>query len=323
MNTDVEELLAEGMQRFTAGVQAPAGLARAASRLHRRRLAVRAAIACGTAAVTAAAVTAVAAGGVGGPERTGARGSQAHAVAYVVNRVERALAGANLVFEGRTATDAGPSITWAYGSRHRWEEFTGHGCGHASPNGWCTHRGGSERYLAQGTALIGGKLTAAYVTYFDRKYSLSHGRVPPPGSACSATGGLEMGGPPAPINHWSDFINQSLACGAASVTGHVWIGGVETTKITGSPVTVRLSPGYAKVVHEKWARARWTLYVNPQTYLPVRMLGSTQTFGGSGGGSLFESVTNVRWLRPTKANIRKALVTIPPGFHQVSSPANQ
>ena len=71
------------------------------------------------------------------------------------------------------------------------------------------------------------------------------------------------------------------------------------------------------------ARARWTLYVNPQTYLPVRMLGSTQTFGGSGGGSLFESVTNVRWLRPTKANIRKALVTIPPGFHQVSSPANQ
>jgi hypothetical protein len=107
------------------------------------------------------------------------------------------------------------------------------------------------------------------------------------------------------------------------VTGHVWIGGVETTKITGSPVTVRLSAGYAKAVHEKWARARWTLYVNPKTYLPVRMAGSTQTFGGSGGGTLFKSVTDVRWLRPTKANVRKALVTIPPGFHQVSSPANQ
>jgi Sigma-70 region 2 len=44
MNTDVEELLAEGMQRFTAEVQAPAGLARTASRLHQRRLAVRAAV---------------------------------------------------------------------------------------------------------------------------------------------------------------------------------------------------------------------------------------------------------------------------------------
>jgi hypothetical protein len=70
-------------------------------------------------------------------------------------------------------------------------------------------------------------------------------------------------------------------------------------------------------------RARWTLYVNPQTYLPVRMVGSTQTFGGPGGGTLFQSVTDVRWLPPTKANIRKALVMIPPGFHQVSSPASQ
>ena len=56
MNTDVEELLREGMERFTAGVRAPAGLADTARRLHRRRLAVRAAVACGTAATTAAAV---------------------------------------------------------------------------------------------------------------------------------------------------------------------------------------------------------------------------------------------------------------------------
>src|SRR5262249_58238853 len=120
--------------------------------------------------------------GVGGGGRagTGARGSEAHQVAYVLNRVENALAGANLVFEGRTTTASGPSITWAYGSRHRWEEFTRRGCGRALPNGWCTHRGGSERYLAEGTALIDGKLTDAYVTYFDRKYSLSHRRGPPP-----------------------------------------------------------------------------------------------------------------------------------------------
>jgi hypothetical protein len=34
-------------------------------------------------------------------------------------------------------------------------------------------------------------------------------------------------------------------------------------------------------------------------------------------------VTNVQWLPPTAANIAKALVTIPPGYTQVSSPAQQ
>jgi hypothetical protein len=34
-------------------------------------------------------------------------------------------------------------------------------------------------------------------------------------------------------------------------------------------------------------------------------------------------VTDVQWLKPTTANKAKALVRIPPGFHRVSSPANQ
>ena len=34
-------------------------------------------------------------------------------------------------------------------------------------------------------------------------------------------------------------------------------------------------------------------------------------------------MTNVQWLQPTPANMARALVTIPPGFHRVSSPANQ
>ena len=76
-------------------------------------------------------------------------------------------------------------------------------------------------------------------------------------------------------------------------------------------------------MHEKYARARWTLYVNPSSYLPVRMIGVTETFGGSGGHTRFESVTNVRWLPPTSANVARALVTIPPGYHQVSSPGGQ
>ncbi len=324
MNADIEELLRDGMERFTAGVRAPAGLARTAIQLRRRRLALRAAVACGTAAVAAAAAVAVITGAGGGPGRPGHVGVRARTVAYVVRRVESALAAEHLVFRGQTiSSDGTPSITWAYGRRNRFEEFTGNACGHTLPNGECTHHGGSVPYLASGTALVGGKLTYAYITYFDRRYSLSPLRGAMPASACSTTPALAMGGPPIPTNHWSDFIHATLACGAATVAGHVRIDGVETVKITGMPITVRLSKGYARAVRERWARARWILYVNPTTYLPVRMYGSTQTFGGPGRSTLFTSVTDMRWLPPSAANIAQALVTIPAGFHRVSSAADQ
>jgi hypothetical protein len=338
MNADVEELLREGLDRLTAGVRIPPDLLERACVRRRRRLARRGVLIGGMAAVTAAALVVVTPGGRGTPARTAA-GSQraqasgsppgvasgggpaAHAVAYVIRRVEHALAGQRLVFVGQTTSAMGPSITWAYGPRHRWVEFTGSGCGHALPNGECTRRGSSEPYLAQSTALIGSKLTGVYVTFFDRKWSRLP--APAPASACSVTGALEMGGPPVPANHWANFINATLACGAAHVDGHAWIDGVKTTKITGSQVAVKLSPGYGKTVRQKRARVRWALYVNPKTYLPVRIYGSTQTFGGLAGSMLFSSVTDVRWLPPTAANIAQARVTIPAGFRQVSSPASQ
>jgi len=322
MNTDVEELLRDGMERFTAGVQAPAGLAHTASRLRRRRLVVRAAVPCGTAAVTAAAVVAVAAG-AGGLAQSRPRVAQAHTAAYVISRVETALAGQRLVLRGQTTTTAGPTASWSYGPRNRFEEFTGSGCGHAQPSGVCTHSGGSEPYLAQGTALIDGKLTGVYVTYYNRKWSRLPPGPPVPASACSRTGALEMASPLVPTSDWPAFIHATLACGAATVTGHVRINGVETLKITGSPVTVRLGANYAKVIHEKLLRVRWTLYVDPRTYLPVRMSGSSYSFGGPAPSALFTIVTDMRWLRPTAANIARTLVTIPAGFQQVSSPADQ
>jgi len=323
MNTDVEELLREGMERFTAGVRAPAGLAHAAGRLHRRRLAARTAVACGTAAAAATALILVVAGAGGGAARTGPSGTQARTAAYVISRVENALAGQRLVLRAHTTTNVGPSASWAYGPRNRFEEFTGSGCGHSLPSGVCTHRGGSEPYLAQGTALIGGKLTSVYVTYYNRKWSV----LPPgpalPASACSRAGAIAMGGPPLPTSDWPAFIHTTLACGAATVTGHVRIDGKETTKITGSPVTVRLKADYAKVIHEKLLKVRWTMYVDPATYLPVRMSGSSYTFGGPAPNWRFASVTDMQWLRPTAANVASALVTIPAGFQQVSSPADQ
>jgi hypothetical protein len=299
----------------------PRGRARRA----RRTLTIRAAVACGTAAATVAAVIAVTGGAGRKPAAVdGGDAARAQAVAYVARQVRHALAHENGVFLGRTRSRVwGPSFTWSYGQRNRFAEYTGNACGHALPSGECTHRGGSELYLADGTALVHGKLTGAYVTYFDRKYSLSVPSLSAPASACRPKTALEMGGPPAASVDWADFISRTLGCGAASVTGHVRVNGAETTKITGRPVTQALPADQARAVHAKWVRVRWILYVNSSTYLPVRMYGSTQTFGGSAGSFTSSGVTDVTWLPPTAANIAKTLAVIPPGFHRVASAADQ
>jgi hypothetical protein len=324
MKTEVEELLRDGMERFTAEVRAPQGLASgAAGGLRRRRTARRVMLAGGTVTATAAAVIIAIAAAGGSTARTGGSLAQARETAYVVSRVENALATQHDVFRGVTMSSGDqPSVTYAYGQRNRFEEFTGNACGHAAdPSGDCTHRGGSEPYLAQGTALMDGKLMAAYVTYFNHRYNLSKDVYELPASACGKAA-MEMGGPAPASGDWPAFVKATLACRGATVAGHARINGMTTTKITGKPVTVRLSKGEGQSVHEKYARAWWTLYVNPRTYLPVRMIGVTETFGGPGGFTRFASVTNVAWLPPTAANKAKALVTIPPGYHRVSSLAN-
>jgi hypothetical protein len=320
MNTDVEELLRDGMERFTAEVRAPAGLARTAGRLHRRRRTALAAVAGGTVAVTAAAVAVI----VAAPAQTSGGAAQARTVAYVTSRVESALASQNMVYAARTQNSIGRSTitwaTWGYRSRGQIEEFAGSRW--CTSRGACTHRGGSGLALADGTALVGGKLVSAYVTYDNHEFSLSP-LVPTAARACSTTAALELGGPSTVTSHWPAFIGATIRCGAATVTGHVRVDGVETTKITGKPVTIRLPAGEARDLGEKWLTARWTVYVNPTTYLPVRMKGSSTTFGGRWPSSTSSSVTDVKWLPPTAANLAKTLVTIPAGFRQVSSPADQ
>jgi hypothetical protein len=248
--------------------------------------------------------------------------------------VQNALAAENFVIQGRATStmtvsvhgrrvisDNGPSMSWSYGDRSRFVEFTGGSCGHVLPSGYCTHRGSSELYLADGTALAGGKLTGAYVTYFDHRYSL-HPLGQAHVNACSRTAQLGLGAPSVTMSNWPAFIKAMLGCGEATVTGQARIGGVETTVISGS-IDVPLPKGYARVVREARVRVRFTLYVDSTTYLPVRAYGSTETYGGANGPTVSASVTSVRWLPPTAANVAKALVTIPSGYTRVSSPAQQ
>jgi hypothetical protein len=296
---------------------AAAIVARGRARQRRRRAAG------GTFACAALAVGLVLTQTLPGGQTAGSGVAQAQTVAYVVQHVESAFANEQRVFYGRTSGSWGLTTTWAYGRQGRFEELTGASCGHANARGWCTHQGGSEPYLTEGTALVHGQLTDAYVTYFDRRYSLSPVSTEPP-NACTKQAALTMAGPPATPLHWSSFVRATLACGVASVTGHVRVDGQETTRITGRPVTVRLSPGYSKVIHATWVKAEWIWYLNPTTYLPVRIYGATTTYGGSAARYTSSSVTDVTWLPPTRANIAETLVTIPPGFqHWTGNPGNQ
>ena len=328
----IEELLREGMDRFTTGTRAPAGMvARARGRVRSRRVAARAALALGTAAVTAGAVIAATVPGA----RPGTGGvTGARTTAYVVNRVQGALTAANFVIQAHGAgtmtvpldgrqvrSSYGQTSSWTYGNTSRMEEFSGSDCGHVRPSGVCTHRGGSEPYLADGIALIGGNLAGAYVTYYDHKYSRSAAgsyHIRP----CSTTAQLVLGGPAVAMPEWPAFLKAMLGCQHATVTGRARIGGQETIVISGS-ADVPLSKGYGGAVQEKRARVRYTLDVNPATYLPVRADASTEAYGGPAGPTISAYVTNMQWLRPTPANIAKAQVTIPPGYQQVSSPVQQ
>lgn len=332
MNGDVEELVREGLDRLTADVRVPAGMAaRARVRRRRQKVAGRAALACATAAVAAVAVIAVTGTSV---RPVSGDVSSARTTAFVVARVERALSAQHFVIEGRATgtmsyvvqghrvrSSDGPTSSWSYGQRNRMVEFTGRSCGHALPDGVCSHHGGSEPFLADGTALVGGKLTGAYVTYYNDKYSLY-----PLGNthvkACSTTAQLGLGGPAVTVPNWPAFIKAMLRCTSATVTGHVRIGGERATVISGL-IDVPLQKGYAGAVKERRVRVRYTLYVDSTTYLPVRAYGSTETYGGAAGPTVSAYTTNVRWLPPTRANIAKTLVTIPSGGQHVSSPADQ
>jgi hypothetical protein len=312
MNGDIEQLVREGLDRLAAAAEVPAGLAgRARRRRRRRRLAAGSAIASGIATASAVAVIAATSAVAGPGGHAGTHGvTRAQTDAYLVLRhMESAIAQQHLVMRGDTTSTFRPgansrdrSVTWSYRKQSSFVEFTA----------------GGQRYLAAGTAEIGGKLRDAYVTYFDRKWSGGGAPYTPPSNACGKNA-VMMGGP-VPTSNWPALIKATLACGSATVTGHVWIHGVRTLEITGSPLTVRLPKGMVKATR---ARMTYRLYVNPSTYLPVRTSGTTFSYGPGTASYSFTSVTDIRWLRPTDANIARTLVTIPPGFRHVKSAADQ
>jgi len=305
MNEDVERLVREGLDRLAATTQAPPGLvAKARRRCFRQRLAVGSALASGTAAVAAVAViAATGAAGVAGPSGNSAA-IHARTEAYaVLQHVQRAIAGQrNRVMDGQSVGGT-PGIrgndyydTWSYRSAQRFEEF--------AP--------AKKPFMAAGTAEIHGRLRFVYVNYYNRTWM--NEPLGPSSGACTKGSRLSLGGPAPAIQDWPSYLGTLLGCGDASVTGRVWINGVHTIRITGVPVRTRLPKGMVKATK---AGVQFTLYVNPATYLPVRVVSSTTSYGGGARRSTYATTTNIRWLPPTAANVAKTIVTIPRGFRHV------
>jgi len=297
----------ESLAKVHMNVPVTAVLDRARARQRRRR--------AGTGFVAVAAVAGLVAGGlaVSGSGQAGAGVTQARTTAYVVQRVTAALAHENQVYDGQTSDTYGGTVTWQYGDQYQLQDYTGESCGRVTARDVCTHQGGSELDWANGTARVHGKLTGAYVTYYNKRYRLS-ALKPLPTSACTAADALTLTGPPVATEHWSSYIKATLACGAASTTDHVRVNGTGTTKIIGKPVTYRLPASYARSVGARYAHATWVIYVNPHTYLPVQFDATLKMTGGP-RPSTTRSVTKVSWLPPTRTYVAKTLVTIPPGYH--------
>lgn len=302
MSTELEQRLRADMERFTRGVTASPDLARKAHRHNQRhRARVRAATAAGS--VTVLAAGAVTAAGVTGQFGAAppARQTQTRTTAYVLSRVERALAPANIdnlisyshaVYPPGMALEpvpgglAGPSgsrradslwavgylLNWAYGSSQRFSAYTASGQ-HVFDMAIATAHG-----IPTQTAVI--YLNRTWWTRADTQATGQSGQ-----GSCAQRGiRLDDGAGQG----WPAFIRSQLSCGAYAVTGHQVVEGVDALKITG--------PG-----------RQITLLVNPRTYLPMRLaIGPIQ--------QVFQ------WLPPTAANLAPLKVSVPAGFQQVTPP---
>jgi hypothetical protein len=297
MNGAVEDMLREGLDRLTAPVQVPAGVTgRARAHLRRRKIVVRAVLAGGTAAVTAAAVVAATV-----PGRSAQPVFSARTTAYVLSRVESALAAPNKVIQTVTTFSAAfpPVLAWNYRDNVRLTQS-----GYIAPslelgNAWAQGRVN----WGVGSTTIHGKQAYVQIDYrrheWYRTGDLIYGSIP-----CTAQ--LDI----VEFNlatNWAAYLRSALACGVFKVTGHAPVNGRNTIVLTGS-----------MVIKNPWkGRVDATLYVNPSTYFPALAIWHNRALT-RGGRPLDGTVrVNLTVLPATPGNIAMANVPFPTGFRKV------
>jgi len=309
MNGAVEDLLREGLDRLTAELQVPPGVAgRARSHLRRRKMVTRAALAGGAAAVTAAAVVAATVPGQGG-----AAPLRARTAAYVVTRVENALATANKVIQTKTIFSAPipPVMGWNYRSDMRLVQS-----GYIPPAQAPGMRWAQGRvHWNVGTTTVHGRRIYAQIDYRHHEWA-NAGILGFPPNACTVRLDIvEFNGPA----NWPAYVRQALSCGLFKVAGHAQVGGVRAIKLTGSATNWHFWSQLPRGEGRDPFRVDATLYVNPKTYLPMLVIWQNRTHYRDGrplDGTVRQQITA---LRATPGNVAKANVTVPAGFRKVPS----
>jgi hypothetical protein len=331
MNTDVEDLLREGMERFTRDLRAPAGMTRRAARRRRWRLGLRSV--AGVAALTAGAVVAVAAVEVPGARHTGTEGPAVPA-AYMLRRVDSALNAAEpgeiaqmTVTTRGAAIPGGKTITaeeWSYGDQWRSVRNTlaGHPLYDQGFRGssvytlvsyltqtWARHH---ELGKPAPFAVSGPRAGPGYPVPAPKAVSVGHPKPGPnvaigprgcvPGFAALPVlfrfglpgAGFAAGALPTTV---AKDLRTAVACGALAVAGgRKRVDGVEAIELTSR----RNSP-----ISE-------TIWVSPGTDLPVRVV-----VRSAPGTPDLRQTANITWLPPTAQNLAKLTVPIPAGFRRV------
>jgi hypothetical protein len=265
-------------------------------------------LAVGAAAAVAAVAVALAVTMSGSPSRPGpAPTGPVLAIAYVVHRVENAVANDNRVmretrslddpdsggvgfFDGQPSSE---SVTWAYQGRNSTETLGTHG----------------QLQGISGTGIVDGKLQGVQVDYILHQWGLIPGNFSgAPANACTNVGFMDAIG--SPDTNWPLLIAATLACGGYKMAGYADIGGSKAVQITGSRV---IGTGSAQSTNTV------TLFVSPSTYLPVQITLSLASPG------LRTSLTSFgfKWLPPNAANRARASVTVPCGYQRISWPSGK
>lgn len=309
MNTDVEDLLREGMDRFTSDLRAPAGLIyRAQQRRRRRRLALLSA--GGAAALTAGAAALV----VTMVPRTASLNANAGTTvdaAYVVKQVSSALNTAEpgdiaqltitttrpgLLPGGKATTTTAQE--WSYGNQ--WREVT-----YSSP-GYPAYDEGSNASSVY-TLVNYQTKTWARQAGVGRPAALPAASFPDK-SGCAPTfaafpvlfrlglPGIGSVASSAPATA-ATALRAAVSCGTLEVAGHQQVDGVNA---------VELKSRANSLISE-------TIWVSPSTYLPVRIVARP-----SAGGFGVQQTADITWLPPTDQNLAKLAVPVPSGFRQVT-----
>ena len=296
MNTGIEELR-EQMEHATAGIAVPGGLARRAVQHRRRRILTRA---------TAAAATAVVVAGV------------AIAATTAAPRDGGTIASARLVSDIRSALDAaaaGDDIMQVRIQNHLAEAWYYQNAREILTRSEIFSASGQPGF-DQGYAATSTSVTHTSVSYPAKTWSTSTvkaGKLRPPGQpglrgTCLAAICLDLMQDPGTLT--SD-IREALSHGQLTRDGTEDINGVNAIKLVAVVTKPQASGQFAFV-------GRTTLWVNPATYLPVRINTNLTVTLGHGQTTHIVGTRDVSWLPATSANLADLRVPIPAGFTQVS-----